>query len=715
MPDVTIPPCVMDYLSTTTEGNRNDHLFKAVCSIKDLNKQISHQDLISEAERLNTLFGENNALPPHEIKAIVKSVWSKGYPASCKNFEDHCPGKKHCILYQHERKPIDFTSETFLDGRYMVSGWKKGNDYLYVLYDRGRKKDDFKRLTQDYTTPKKPLDLPPNTPFMSRIKSVLKDEFAAKKVDAKLTEIMEKLEKKINSDEDVELELQNQRKIEEAERLQEGLEQGKRLIKTLSHPLQYVGCVSDWVAAGERVNVLFGWLCGVHLIVYGQPINFIAVGKSGEGKSVIQSTAKLLLPQEHIIMEKKPTTAPMFRREPDFYDRKIVDYGDLGGKRDIEESEEARNILKELNSEGYVNKPVSFKQKGEDWDVKELELFGRPALWYTTVHETKVDEQEASRGFVISPRTDNSPMVMRRDEVLELGGKTKYILEQVQRDDVPAIQNMVRHLKDLEDLDIINPYMPVLKKWINDSPFIKRDYKKIIRLVHIITLINYKRRDMWVDEYRRYLITHPEDIILLYQILREYMMSIALNIPKSLIEFYSKLKKAGKDDKLDVNFTINDVREVVDVKDTSNLSQTLTRLRDVRLLDVVKDVRDEEGRVVNRNVNTYKMGGMKMVKIDIGEFVISKFTRDMLRREHNPGLLDFLDMQLMNIKNELDVHIHEWVMPNNMPPDWEWAEVRGSIREVKLKGYLSENGVEEGVEVVDEIVKEVVNEFEAFL
>jgi hypothetical protein len=714
MMEIVIPECILEYLTTTKEGNRNDHLFKAVCSIKDLNKRIGHQELQTEAKSLNTILP--SPLPEHEIKNIIKSVWTHQYPASCNYFKDHCPGKKNCALFHHHRRPIDFTSVEFLEGRYMVSVWRKEDEYLYVLYDRGRDHRDYKRLTQDYTTPRKPLDLPMNSPFVGRIKSVLKDEYAAKKVDEKLAEILDQLERLVNEDDTIELEIQNQRKIEEAENLQLGLEQGEMLLRVQNHPLQYVGCVADWIAAGERVNILFGWLCAVHLIVYGDPINFIAVGKSGEGKSVIQSAAKFLLPKEHIVVEKKPTTAPMFRRAVDFYDRKIVDYGDLGGKRDIEESEEARNILKELNSEGYVSKPVSYKEKGQDWDVKELELIGRPALWYTTVHETKIDEQEASRGFIISPRTDNSDMVTMRDEVLSLGGRSNFILDQIRRDDVAAIQNMVRHMKELEDLAIINPYMPVLRRWIENSPFIKRDYKKIIQLVKIITLINYKRREMWVDDHHQYLITHPEDILLLYQILKEYMTSLALNIPKTLIEFYMKLKEAAKQGKMEDEFTIHDVRASIDVSNISNLSQILTRLRDVRLLDVVKS--DGEGK---QQVNLYRMGSVKITKIEPGEFKISPKTRQLLKYEHSPGLLVFLDDQLSRIDEEVEVEIQEWVMPNYMPPEWEWSEPNKDVREVKLRAFLEEkeDDVEEEddleVGVEDEVVSDAVKEFQAML
>jgi hypothetical protein len=258
--------------------------------------------------------------------------------------------------------------------------------------------------------------------------------------------------------------------------------------------------------------------------------------------------------------------------------------------------------------------------------------------------------------------------------------------------------------------------MPVLRRWIENSPFIKRDYKKIIQLVKVITLINYKRREMWVDDHHQYLITHPEDILLLYQILKEYMTSLALNIPKTLIEFYMKLKEAAKQGKLNEEFTIHDVRAVIDVSNISNLSQILTRLRDVRLLDVVKS--EGEGK---KQVNLYKMGSVKITKIEPGEFEISPKTRQLLKYEHSPGLLVFLDDQLRRIDEEVEVEVQEWVMPNYMPPEWEWSEFNPEVREVKLRAFLEEKDDAEVIpedgsdDVEDEVVSDAVKKFQAML
>lgn len=42
-----------------------------------------------------------------------------------------------------------------------------------------------------------------------------------------------------------------------------------------------------------------------------------------------------------------------------FYDGKIVNYGDMGGTNDHEFMEVSKNLMKELQSDGFLNKPLN--------------------------------------------------------------------------------------------------------------------------------------------------------------------------------------------------------------------------------------------------------------------------------------------------------------------------------------------------------------------
>ena len=126
-----------------------------------------------------------------------------------------------------------------------------------------------------------------------------------------------------------------------------------------------------------------------------------------------------------IVNEKKITEAALFNRakkDKYFYDGKIVNYGDMGGNNDHDFMEESKNLMKELQSDGFLNKPLNIPDGEGGWEVKDLELAGRPCLTYTTVPNHIFDEQEMSRSIFITPRMDNQKIFNRRKSALFRNG-----------------------------------------------------------------------------------------------------------------------------------------------------------------------------------------------------------------------------------------------------------------------------------------------------
>ncbi len=100
-----------------------------------------------------------------------------------------------------------------------------------------------------------------------------------------------------------------------------------------------------------------------------------------------------------MITKDKITEAALFNRaktDKYFYGGKIVNYGDMGGNNDHDFMEESKNLMKELQSDGFLNKPLNIPDGEGGWEVKDLELVGRPCLTYTTVPNHYFDDQEMS-------------------------------------------------------------------------------------------------------------------------------------------------------------------------------------------------------------------------------------------------------------------------------------------------------------------------------
>ena len=359
--------------------------------------------------------------------------------------------------------------------------------------------------------------------------------------------------------------------------LKEKIDNAEEKLKSLDNPLLWIGSVIEWLTAGERNNIMLCFLAYCSQVILRNPISVIALGEAGSGKSHIEEVAMNLIPREFIVNEKNITQAALFRRAEEseyFYDGKIVNYGDMGGSNDHEFMEESKNIMKELQSEGFVSKPVATKVDGE-WTTRELNLIGKPCLTYTTVPNYQFDEQELSRSILITPRTDNKQEFNNRNLALELQGKSyEYMLSMLK--EAEQIQYMVYLLRSImKDTIIINPYLEIINGFLNNSEYYKRDTPKYNNLLKVITAFNYFHKTIYEKNGCKVLYTSPEDVQLFLSLLSKYELSIsenlslhATNVIKELLDLEAQ-PQTGEDGQptLEVGggWTINDFMEYSDI------------------------------------------------------------------------------------------------------------------------------------------------------
>ena len=280
-----------------------------------------------------------------------------------------------------------------------------------------------------------------------------------------------------------------------------------------------------------------------------------------------------LIPSEFIVNEKNITQAALFRRAEQseyFYDGKIVNYGDMGGSNDQDFMEESKNIMKELQSEGFVSKPVATKVDGA-WETRELNLIGKPCLTYTTVPNYQFDEQELSRSILITPRIDNKKEFNKRNRALEFRGKSYEYMEKMENE-AHTIQYMVYLLRDLmKDTHIINPYIDIINDFLNNSEYYKRDFPKYNNLLKVITAFNYYHKTVYEKEDYKVLYVSAEDVQLFISLLAKYELSISENLSLHATAIINELMELERQPQttedgqptLDVSgtWTINDFME----------------------------------------------------------------------------------------------------------------------------------------------------------
>lgn len=442
-----------------------------------------------------------------------------------------------------------------------------------------------------------------------------------------------------------EISQENNEKVNEEqikEELQANMEEAKEVLESRSQPLLYIASLVGWLTAGEKTNIMLTFICYCSQIILRNPISVIAIGDGGSGKTHIEKEAMGLIPSQFIVNEKKVTEAAMFNRAKEnqyFYDGKIVNYGDLGNDPSQKDIIEAKNMLKEMQTEGFLNKPLSVPSPDGGWVTRILGLFGHPCLTYTTVPGFKFDDQEMSRSIFITPRTNNKAVFNARKSMLELQGKT-YKEYKHYKKEAENVQYIVYLLRErMENIEIINPYTDMVIKFLGDSEYFKRDFDKYNGILKTITAFNGYNRELFEMDGKQILFTSLDDIQFFISLLSAYHDSIAGNITPKAAEVLDEIR-ANFDDWLLAQKTFEQGITTPQYAELSELNLSkrsiqkyFSELNSAALLKVV----DQQGRA-----NVYALTG-HVADDNISDLLkMSEAQKEMIKFEIGRTALDFI-------------------------------------------------------------------------
>lgn len=337
-----------------------------------------------------------------------------------------------------------------------------------------------------------------------------------------------------------------------------------------------MGSIVEWFTAGERNNILYAFTVYAGQVILKNPVSVICLGEASSGKSYIQETALRLIPERFIVNEKKITEAALFNRAKKdryFYDGKIVNYGDMGGANDHEFMEESKNLMKELQSDGFLNKPLNIPDGEGGWEVKDLKLEGRPCLTYTTVPNHDFDEPEMSRSIFITPRMDNKEIFNRRNRLLEFKHGRSYNTLKKYENEAEMVPYMLLHLKEVfEDISIINPYVYFIIDFLKNSAFYKRDFDKFNGILKTITVLNYYNHEVHDVEGKKVILTNIADVQQFMSLLNPYKESISANLAPKAVDVLNDIRNNIDDWRMQTD------EEILDMGITTNIYFTRQNL-----------------------------------------------------------------------------------------------------------------------------------------
>lgn len=562
---------------------------------------------------------------------------------------------------------IDYEYGVELDDGYTITAKpysKKETEY--VFYEKQHQKSKLTHTRQ-------PNELSLKDKIGLEIKKHMNTEdFKKHVIDNNFRIIRENLQEYFELSVELQKEVEQQQKEENEKEHQALCEKGLELFNSINSPLIYIGSLIDWNTAGERRNILLTFLCFSSQIILNHPISVIGLGEGSSGKTHIQNIALSMIPEEYVLYEKKPTLASMFRRaetNQKYYDGKIVVYGDLGGASDQDEVEETKNLLKELQTDGYLSRPITIKVDGE-YAVVDLILKGFPCLAYTTIPSYDFDDQELSRSFTYTPRTDNKSIFNARKSYLELKGSATEMLYNDMKKELDNVKLMIKGLKCKfeENIHIVNIYTDIILDFIGNSDYYKRDFDKINSILKCICVFNSQDRVIYEINNQKVMFVEPLDIILFLSLIEEYDISISANLALKASEIYSDVCENLKDignhnsavydspEDITIGFTVSDYLDNGNVNITKRSLQRY--FKDLNNQGYFKII-GKEGRsniyALNKTVNSNH--------INLSEYIpLSKKNRERLYAEYPSEIIDeilkhdFLDENVVNTVNIMNQH-----------------------------------------------------------
>ena len=284
---------------------------------------------------------------------------------------------------------------------------------------------------------------------------------------------------------DEELEIQELRTLIEMGRKYPPLYQlfSQRCTELGFTPLEFIVKITDGLGVGLGVEVLRAFFGFLQTYLGYKGTNVIAVGSQATGKSFIIESALRFIPQERVHRGVK-SVAYFFRK----YNHQdltghIFAIGDLGGEKDNEETIRMRDLLKQLSTDGYVERGVV--DNANDNVAEEQWVKGYPCLCYTTANENIINEQEKSRSIIITPPYVDPSDLMTFKAIMENQGSYSSEIEQV-NNDVESVQGLVHYLfSEKADVDIFNIYLYDIVQYIGNIDDFNRkidEFNSILKL-----------------------------------------------------------------------------------------------------------------------------------------------------------------------------------------------------------------------------------------
>jgi DNA primase catalytic core len=280
---------------------------------------------------------------------------------------------------------------------------------------------------------------------------------------------------------------------------------------------------------GEQQNGLLLFFLYLSRL-FDDPLHAIIFGKSGSGKTYLQTKVSECLPEESVRTITSLTENTLYYSAKDFWKHKVLLIEDLEGVYN------AFLPLREFMSKQSINKLTTDKDSKGNNAQKELKTEG-PICVSGATTKVNIYEDNANRSFLlhVDESPDHAKKVMDYQRKMQAG----LVNEGEQQKYRQLLKNSQRMLRKVK---VINPYATMLD--IPDCVFKKlRTNMHYLRLIEIITFYHqYQREPKKGGNGKPYITTTPEDIEWANYLIKESLLRKSDELGGQLRHFFETLK-----------------------------------------------------------------------------------------------------------------------------------------------------------------------------
>lgn len=372
--------------------------------------------------------------------------------------------------------------------RYEIKVEKIGEKYSYLLRAEGEEPYNIG------TSTKTPLELTKQseigkaiyTPLRNKGYTAVNDDERNRKRDKDFRYILGRLDNELKNDELREAEEQQEAEAEQTEKYIEAYSRFVTKKEEYGYTtLQYLGQICQGAGVGLAENVLKVYVSLLLTVLGVKATNIIAIGKQSSGKTHSLERGIEMIPSEYVVRGVHTKAYFFTKFNGQDVSRKVFYLGDLGGVKDDQNTIDTRDILKELNTDGYVERGISIDGEAHDEWVK-----GYPAIVYSTVEEDIVNDQEKSRSTIITPQSVDQDKLTLFNSVHESPGEDIRLLERID-EDVKSVQGLTWYLmENIKEYELFNPYMFNVSEFLAEMEDFNRKIKEFDKTLFIVSLLN---------------------------------------------------------------------------------------------------------------------------------------------------------------------------------------------------------------------------------